>query len=68
MSMKPLFDKEVMQSPFHFLSTIKVFVLGMVIGASFVALVLDSRGQAMFKAFMNPTVVNGLEISVDIKK
>ncbi len=48
--------------------TVKIFALGFLVGTVITALSLDNRLGALKKAFMNPTAINGMSISMEVIK
>lgn len=50
------------------LKTVKVFTLGLLIGAVVMGLSLDNRMGALIKAFNHPTAINGMSVSVEVIK
>ena len=46
--------------------SVKPYIMGFLLGALLMALLLDNRAGAMFKAFMNPVAVNGMTLSTEV--
>ena len=44
---------------------IQPFIIGLLIGGSVVALVLDNRAGAMLKAFNNPQAINEVSVATE---
>ena len=46
--------------------SVKPYIMGFLLGALLMALLLDNRAGAMFKAFLNPVAVNGMTLQTEV--